>query len=470
MSMKLSTKILIVFFVLTVVPAIWLGRYFLADIVPTAKGFTFNFSPLGITGIVFIILNTVLGSILYFRFLRSLTLSKALFFSIMPLTVLYGILIFLIADITQFDGKTATSIKTLLNLSDNNNYNTILWAVLISVVYISALFLIFLLLTKPVNRMEKIINRLGDGKVKDPHFKLGGGKQFKEIEHSLNKINYNYHSKDQAILDGNNEIRKLMPKQFFKFLGKNNISELELGQQVTKRATTLFCDLKSQSAEKNITLEDNFNFVSSYMNTVSPIIKRYGGFIDKYLGDGILAVFSRPENALDCAHQIVKEIEVKNKNSKMPVQICISLHTGDVVFGLMGDEKSVSPTIVSNVLAFVQKENQINNLLGTKLIFTKSLLAELPTKYKLYYRYIGSMTDKSLNAQEGIYESLESYSKDKREKLISLKSNFEQGVRAYNESDFEKAKSQLAEVLRYVADDKASYVYFNRASEKLNSN
>jgi len=465
--MKLSTKIFIALFVLTFIPSIWLGQYFLAGIIPTDTGFTFNFSVLGIIGIVVMILNQVFGGILFFRFLRTLSLPKAIFFSVVPLTITYGILVFLIADITRYDNPTAKSVRILLNLEKGNSYNTILWAVLLSVVYISALFLIFLLLCKPVSRMEKIVNRLSDGKVKEPHFKLGGGKQFKEIEHSLNKINYNYNAKDNAIKQNDLEVKKFIPKEFFKFLGKNNITELELGQQVKKHATTLFCDLKSNKSSQKISLEDNFNFISSYMNTVSPIIKRYGGFIDKYLGDGVLAVFSHPENALDCAHQIVKAIEIKNKSlNDFNVDSSISLHTGDVIFGIIGDEDRLTPTIVSDVVSFVEKQNQINNLLGSRLIFTKTLLSELPTKYKLYYRYVGSLSEKSAG-QIGIFESLEVYPKDKREKLASLKSNFEQGVRDYNDGKFEEAKNNLSEVLRYVSDDKPSYIYFNRASERV---
>lgn len=471
MTMKLSTKIFLGLFVLTLIPAIWLGQYFIAGIIPTETGFTFKFSALGIAGIVFMIINQVFGGILFLRFLKSLTLPKAIFFSVVPLTVIYGVLLFLIADITRYDNPTAKSVRILLNLETGNNYNTILWAVLLSVVYISALFLIFILLCKPVSRMEKIVNRLSDGKVKEPHFKLGGGKQFKELEHSLNKINYNYNAKDNAISQNDQEIRKFIPKEFFKFLGKNHITELELGQQVKKHATILFCDLKSKKSSEKISLEENFNFISSYMNTVAPIIKRYNGFIDKYLGDGVLAVFSRPENALDCAHQIVKAIEVKNRPSKDNiVESSISLHTGDVIFGIIGDEDRMTPTIVSDIVTFVERQNQINTLLGSKLIFSKVLLGELPTRYKLYYRYVGSLSCKNGGEQIPIFESLEVYPKDKREKLASLKTNFEQGVRDYNDKNYENSKANLAEVLRYVPDDKPSYLYFNKASEKIDNN
>ncbi len=464
--MRLSTKIFLALFFLTLVPAIWLGQYFVAGIVATDGGLSFNFTTLGIIGLAFIVINMILGSIVYFRLLRSLSLPKALFFSVMPLTILYGVLIFLIADITQIDTQMATTVKTMLNISNENTYNTVLWAVLISIVYISALFLIFILVCKPVTRMEKIVNRLSDGKVKQPRFKLGGGKQFKELEHSLNKINYNYHSKDVMLKKNDIEIKKFIPKEFFKFLGKNNISELELGQQVKKHATTLFCDLKSSKQTVELTLEDNFNFINSYMNIVSPIIKRYGGFIDKYLGDGILAVFSRPEEALDCGTQIIKEIDIKNKSQEIKVNSSISLHTGDMIFGIVGDQDRLAPTIVSDIVGFIEKQKEVNSFLGTKLIFTKAVLSELPTRYKFFYRYIGSLSTND-KTQEALYESLEVYQKDKREKLATLKSNFEQGVQDYNNKNYEESKNKLGEVLRYVPDDKPSYVYYNKASEKI---
>ena len=46
---------------------------------------------------------------------------------------------------------------------------------------------------------------------------------------------------------------------------------------------------------------------------------------------------------------------------------------------------------------------------------------------------------------------------------------FENGVRAFNEGLLKDAKENFSEILKYVPDDKPSYVYFNRAIEKLNA-
>ena len=305
--------------------------------------------------------------------------------------------------------------------------------------------------------------------MKNDNFKIGGGKQFKEIEHSLNKINYNYKEKENKLKQTNLETQKFIPKQFFKFLGKSSVEELELGNQVKKNATTLFCDLKSSTnISRTLSLEENFNYINSYLKVVAPLIKRYGGFIDKYLGDGVLAVFSKPQNAIECAHAILRAIEVKNKSQKeLPaIDARISINTGEIIFGIVGDEDRKSPTIISDVVNLASKMEEINIYIGTKLLISKQSLNELPQNFDFNYRYTGSL---SLNddVQISLFESLDYYPKSKKEKLKKLKNKFEAGVRAYNEKNYEEAKEIFSAILKQIPDDKPSFVYFNKASEKL---
>ncbi len=466
--MKLSTKIFIGLFILTLVPAIYLGQFVMAGIKPTANGFTIAFDVWGYVGIGVMVLNAVFGNILFFRFLRTQTLSKVLFFSTMPLSVVYGISLFLLADVGRYNTELATSVRAVLNISTTNTYNTILWAVLITVLYVAIIFFQYLYICRPVNKIEKIVSRLGDGRMKEENFNIGKSKQFKNVEYGLNKINYNYKDKDNQLKQTNLEAQKFIPKQFFKFLGKSSIAELELGNQVKKTATTLYCDLSSATeVGQTLSLEENFNFINSYLNVISPIIRKYDGFVDKYLGDGILAVFPRPDNAVNCAHAIVRVIENKNRTNRNlpPVEARIGVHTGEVIFGIVGEEERKSPTIVSDVLNLVSKLEDINNFLHTKIIFSKSVLNELPTKFRFNYRYLGSLTvDEGINLP--LYESMEVYSRDRKEKLVHLKGKFENAVRLYNDRRYAESAREFEELLRLVPEDKPSYIYYNKAKEK----
>jgi len=466
-NMKTATKVLLVLFVITSIPAIFLGRYLFSAIIPVENGFEFSFDTYAYIALAFVVVSSVLGGVLYFKFISSLKLSKAIFFSIFPLTVLYGFGLYSLASVNLFDGSVASVVKQTLNISEGNNYNSILWAVLLTIAYLGFVFLSIVIVCRPMQKVEKIAVRLGDGRVKEGNFNIGGIKQFQGIETALEKINYNYREKEQLVKKTDIEAQKFIPKEFLKFLGKNSITELELGNKVQKRATTLFCDFVSVGGD-SLSLKDNFNYVNSYMSLISPIVRKFGGFIDKYLGNGLLAVFGKAEMAIDCGNAICREVQRKNSSqTKFPnLDIKISINTGDIMFGIVGEEERKSPTIVSEVVNLASKMQEINSYLGTTILFSKQTLNELPTRFSFDYRYVGSLTIES-GASMAMFEDLSNYDRVKREKLLKIKTFFENGVRAYNDKDFEEARDFFEECLRFVPNDRASFVYYNKSSEKL---
>lgn len=466
--MKKSTKILLAIFILALIPTLFLGKFVIAGIIATDKGFKFNFDTKGIIGIVLSVISLVLGTILFIKFIMSQPVDKAIFFSSLPLVVLYGMTLFMLAEITTFNNPLANSLKSLLNVSADNLYNTILWAILITLVFIALLFLNCFVLCKPIAKVERIVSRLGDGKVRDEKLRIGGGKQFNAIEHGLNKINNNYRSKDKSLKTINLEAQKFIPKQFFRFLGKSNIQELELGNQVKKRATSMLVKLAGLSGKGDMSLEENFNYVNSYIHVISPLIRKFGGFIDKYNGEGVTAVFGRAEDAIDCSHSIIRAINIKNRQNKsLPnVEQRISIMTGDVIFGIVGEEERKMPTIVSNILSILEKLDELGKMMSAKVIFTKSSLDSLPLNYKFLYRYIGKLTTVE-NGEIVLFEDFEVMPRDISNELIKSKSFFERGVILYEEGDFDKACENFSNSLKICHKDKGCYIYFNKCKEKL---
>ncbi len=466
--MRTSTKIFLIISVALFIANIFLTKYLLAGIVATGTGFQIVPTPLFWVALSGQVLFNIFFGIVFFRFLRTQRLVNVIFFSSLPLTLAYGGFLVYIGSVKNMTGVTAESMRATLNIAQESSNNNLLWAGLATIVYLVLLFVTILFACRPLSRVEKFTNTLSDGRMKMDDFKVGGTKQFLEIENSLNKINYNIKAKENKIKQTNLEAQKFIPKQFFKFLGKSSVEELEIGNQVKKIATTLFCDLKSAAKNsKSLSLEENFNYINSYLKTVAPLIRRFDGFIDKYLGDGVLAVFSKPQNAIECAHAILRAIEVKNKSQRelpsIDARLCV--HTGEVVFGIIGDEERKSPTIISDAISLCNKMEEINLYIDSKFLIAKSTLNELPPNFEFDYRFTGVLTVD--DTQIPLFESLCYYPKNKKEKLKKLKNKFESGVRAYNDKKYKDAREIFEYVLKYVPDDKPSYVYFNKATEKM---
>lgn len=463
--MKKSTKIFLILFLISLTGNL-LSMKYLIESVFEGNRIVLNFSTMGYIALGFFVAANVFGTILYTRFLLTQRFNTMLFFTTVPLTVVFATVLYFMYNIKSFESPQVEAIRLVLKVNEDNN-NNYLWVILITLIYLILIFVTFYIVCKPLKKVEKAVYRLGDGRVKN-YIAIGGSKQFQEIEFGLNKINENYKQKENIIEKTNNEYEKFIPKQFIKYFGKNNVLELELGNQVRKEVTTMFCDIRnSTTISTSLSLEENFNFINSYLNLISPIIRKYNGFVDKYMGDGILAVFTKSEHAMNCSKAIFSAIEDKNsKQKKFPdLRVSIVLNTGEVIFGVVGEEARKSLTVISDSVNFASKMEDVNKYFETSIIFSKNTLNSLPANMNLDYRYIGTLKENGYDIP--IFENLEVYNKIKRHKLIANKGVFENAVRCFNEKNYQKARDIFKEILKNNKEDKVAYIFYSRCEENL---
>jgi class 3 adenylate cyclase len=101
--------------------------------------------------------------------------------------------------------------------------------------------------------------------------------------------------------------------------------------------------------------------LNSFFSVMGSIVFKYNGIVDKYLGDGFLAIFGAPvssmkdaENALTAALEMKDSIKDVNKNFEKElgtsVNMGISIHTGEVVVGNIGFEKKMDYTVIGDAV------------------------------------------------------------------------------------------------------------------------
>lgn len=445
--MKTSTKVFLVLFALTSIPAVVLFPSLASSIAINSSGLVLNFSLNGYIALALFLLALIFGIILYFRFLKTLSINKVLFFSTLPFTLIYGFSLFSIACLSSLTTPTANAVKSLLNITENG-YNSILWAVLLTILYIVLLFIVYFFVTKPVYRIEKLLKRLGDGKIKQRKLKIGGGKQFSQISHALVKINNNYHN----IVTNENFERVKLPKLLQTKLSEEELLKLQNGQMINIEGFIVLAKLEGDGEKP----KNNFDMLKLRLNELIPLSKRFDGLVFNNVTDTLAVLFFKSENALDYAHALCRAIKVKSKHLKCKIKtnICVDSILEqcylDQEGNLIGNDEN---------LCFAKRLIELSKLLSARLIFSNNILDNLPSNYFLKYRYIGNLTEqKSLN----LFESLEVYVKSKRDALEKGKSAFEKAVCFFEEGQKKRAEVMFENILRECRDDKASFVYFNK--------
>ena len=104
-----------------------------------------------------------------------------------------------------------------------------------------------------------------------------------------------------------------------------------------------------------MTPEENFKFINSYLNRVGPVIRSNQGFVDKYIGDGIMALFPvEADFAVRRAVEIRKALIDYNQQRASagyePIQVGMGIHTGKLMLGTIGENMRMDSTVISDTV------------------------------------------------------------------------------------------------------------------------
>lgn len=154
-----------------------------------------------------------------------------------------------------------------------------------------------------------------------------------------------------------NLLRQFSPKVASHFLGHRG--RLRLGGQRSE-VTVLNSDIRGFSQlVREMEPDEVVEMLNDYLRVLVPVIFAHNGTIDKFLGDGILAIFGSPEqdpkhheNALRAAVQMQAAVAKLNENRQARGVPCrnfgIGLHCGEVVHGFVGTSDRMEFTIIGD--------------------------------------------------------------------------------------------------------------------------
>jgi hypothetical protein len=131
---------------------------------------------------------------------------------------------------------------------------------------------------------------------------------------------------------------RFVPKHFANILQKESILDVKEGDATEKDLAILFNDIKNFSTlAEMLSVKETFEFLNTYFEIMNPIILKYRGFIDKFIGDEIMALFDcNPDFPLDAAIEMrlkLKEFNEKIKHLNLPtVDMGVGLNYGKVMY------------------------------------------------------------------------------------------------------------------------------------------
>jgi two-component system sensor histidine kinase ChiS len=261
-----------------------------------------------------------------------------------------------------------------------------------------------------------------------------------------------------------------VPEKFLnQILDSEKYDRFEPRKFQSEKLTVLFTDVRSYTSRaEKMKLQQIFDFLNSLFGMMEPLIANNHGFVDKFIGDAIMACFDKENSATHAVQASIQIQEALNayneeklKLNLEPVQIGIGIDTGDVMIGTLGASGRLNPTVIGDHVNMAARLESLNKHYNTKLIISQWTKAELPEdRFKI--REIDTVIVNGRTDPIIIYEV---YDLDPKEVQIkkeeSRKSLFE-GILSYKEKNFSKAWKNFRDCLQIYPEDIVAQRYIKR--------
>lgn len=185
---------------------------------------------------------------------------------------------------------------------------------------------------------------------------------------------------------------RFLPRTLVDRLGRNSLAEVVLGDRATEPMTVLFADIRdSTGLTESMSSEDAFVLIADFFARSARVIREHRGSVDKYLGDGYMALFPRRvEDALDAAVAIQDAVRELNREGTGPaIEVGVGLHTGPVTFGTVGDALHIDTTVVSDTVNTAKRVEGLSKRMRVPVVATDDVINAVRDNYRYVVLALG---------------------------------------------------------------------------------
>ena len=264
---------------------------------------------------------------------------------------------------------------------------------------------------------------------------------------------------------------KFVPVEFLRSLGRDRITDVNLGDQAEKEVTVLFSDIRDYTTlSETMTPQENFSFVTAFNQRMGPIIRRNRGFINQYLGDAIMAIFPHePADALQAAIEMQRALQSYNSerraNGAPTIRIGIGLHTGPLMMGIIGDDQRLDAATISDAVNTASRIENLTKHFKAGLLLSEASLGKIPDAPSC--RFLGKVVMKGKKEPVGIYECFAGGDQTEKRLKDSTAVLFERGLRQYHAGKFSAALHTLTDILAIHPGDATARFFLSQVKDQL---
>lgn len=262
---------------------------------------------------------------------------------------------------------------------------------------------------------------------------------------------------------------RFVPEQIIDELVDGAETEAKVGVGEKRDVAIMFCDIRSFTNISECNKPETVvAFLNKYFTAMCTIIKKYGGTVDKFMGDAIMALFGAPvsyedncRRAIAAAQEMREAVETIELDDLilppgMKFNVGIGIHYGDVIVGSIGSADKTDYSVIGDNVNLASRLEGLTKTYGTMILVSQAVKDDIKTD-EYVYRHLDNVKVKGKEHPVPIYavdKSLEDFSKKYREYYDKAFALYQKGVwnlareyyqKALDECENDKAAALMVE-------------------------
>lgn len=357
--------------------------------------------------------------------------------------------------------------SSLTKLGDEMLASMFLSFSLLSIFLMSAAIFFARKITNPLEQLTIAIARLIHN---DYNFKLSSKRfgSFGYLATQFNAMLTRLQKSRNELIQLNKSYSRFVPHQLLKQLSSSGVGDISLGDSCERNMTILFCDIRGfTTLSESLSPAANFRFINRYLSQIAPVINKHGGIIDKYMGDGIMALFpNSADDALRAAIQMLGSLADYNKilqNKKLStIEIGLGLHSGRTMLGTVGTQSRMDATVISDTVNAAARVESMTKAFCTNILITEETKRELKDLSKYRMRYIAACRIQGKSKPVTMYEVFNNDPLSLQKEKAQNQPMMIKAWRKYKEGDAAMAVQMYQRLIEKSPHDKSLFALIER--------
>jgi class 3 adenylate cyclase len=252
-------------------------------------------------------------------------------------------------------------------------------------------FLLARRLTRPVTRLADDAAKIASGDLAH-RARVDRADEIGQLAEAFNDMTVALEGSFGRLRKTLTSFERFVPRKFLAVVAPEGIENIQVGTSATRTVAVLFSDIRGYTRlSEGMTAIKVYAMLNDYLERMGGAIDKAGGFVDKYIGDAIMALFDdeHTDKLLDAIVGMRAELRALNAaraaEGLPPIENGIGAHGGEVVMGTIGFASKIESTVIGDAVNVASRVEGLTKERGVGVLVTDAVVARLrdPSRFPL---------------------------------------------------------------------------------------